>query len=234
MTREEYIKNLFSTYSLVAVLSEKNDCKVLRLRNKTTQQDLILHSFPKRLDAYELLCKVRCENLPEIYDALAMDDGQIVLEEYVEGLTVAEVLETGSYTSRGAKNVLRGVCGGVIALHGCGILHRNIKPENVMIGSSGEVKLIDLNASLCLEPEGEQAVDPLGTIGYAAYEQLGISQCDERTDVFALGVLLNVMLTGEHPSRRLARGKMGKIVLKCTQIDPASRYQSVQKLLEVL
>lgn len=228
------MEQIKGSYRIAKILSQKNGARVLRLRHRTLERDLILRQYPRPVLAYDILKKLRHPNLPEVYDSLRLSDGQIVLEEYVEGLTVAEVLETGSYTSRGAKNVLRGVCGGVIALHGCGILHRDIKPENVMIGSSGEVKLIDLNASLCLEPEGEQAVDPLGTIGYAAYEQLGISQCDERTDVFALGVLLNVMLTGEHPSRRLARGKMGKIVLKCTQIDPASRYQSVQKLLEVL
>ena len=70
MTREEYIKSLFGVYSLVAVLSEKNDCKVLRLRNKATGQDLVLRSFPNRLEAYESLRGIRCENLPEIYDAI--------------------------------------------------------------------------------------------------------------------------------------------------------------------
>ena len=95
MTADAYIKNLFSAYSLVAVLSDKNDCKVLRLRNKTTGRDLVLRSLPKHMDAYEILCGIRCENLPEIYDAIDVDDGQIVLEEYIHGVTVAEVMQTG-------------------------------------------------------------------------------------------------------------------------------------------
>ena len=78
MTRDAYIKHLLLNYSLVAVLSEKNECKVLRLRNKTTEKDLVLRSFPKHISAYEILCAIRCDNLPEIYDAFDVDDGQIV------------------------------------------------------------------------------------------------------------------------------------------------------------
>lgn len=234
MNCKEMMERTKSTYQIVKILSQKNGARVLQLRHRTLEKNLILRQYPEPVTAYDILKELRHPNLPEVYDSLCLADGQIVLEEYVEGLTVAEVLETGRYTSRGAKNVLRKVCLAVIALHGCGIIHRDIKPENVMVTASGEVKLMDLNASLCLTPERKQPADPLGTIGYAAYEQFGISRCDERTDVFALGILLNVMLTGEHPSRKLARGRLGKIVLKCTQIDPASRYQSAQKLLEAL
>jgi len=233
MTREEYIKNLFSAYSLVAVLSEKNDCKVLRLRNKTTQQDLILRSFPKRLDAYELLCKVRCENLPEIYDALAMDDGQIVLEEYIDGVTVEQVMQTGKYRCRGAKKVLSGVCNALTVLHDRGIIHRDVKPENVMVDKSGRVVLIDFNASRKESAAGKDTVI-MGTVGYASPEQLGLSQSDTRTDIYATGVLLNVMLTGKHPTEAFARGRAGQIVRKCTMLNPNDRYQSAQELYEML
>jgi len=229
MTREEYIKNLFSAYSLVAVLSEKNDCKVLRLRNKTTQQDLILRSFPKRLDAYELLCKVRCENLPEIYDALAMDDGQIVLEEYIDGVTVEQVMQTGKYRCRGAKKVLSGVCNALTVLHDRGIIHRDVKPENVMVDKSGRVVLIDFNASRKESAAGKDTVI-MGTVGYASPEQLGLSQSDARTDIYAAGVLLNVMLTGKHPTESFARGRAGRIIRKCTALNPDDRYQSAKEL----
>ena len=229
MTREEYIKNLLSIYSLVTVLSEKNDCRVLRLRNKRTQQDLVLRSFPKPVDAYEILCSIRCENLPEIYDAIVLEDGQIVLEEYIDGITVAEVMQAGKYRYWGAKKVLQGICHGLTVLHDRGIIHRDIKPENVMIDKAGRVVLIDFNASRKESTASKDTVI-MGTVGYAAPEQLGLLQTDARTDIYAAGVLLNVMLTGKHPTETFARGRAGRVVRKCTALNPNDRYQSAKEL----
>lgn len=229
MTREEYIKGLLSTYFLVSVLSEKNDCKVLRLRNKATAQDLILRSHPKQLEPYDLLCTIRCENLPEIYDAFDMDDGQIVLEEFIDGITVAQVMETGSYRYRGAKKVLSGVCNALAVLHQRGIIHRDIKPENVMIDKAGRVVLIDFNASRKESAASKDTVI-MGTVGYASPEQLGLSQTDARTDIYACGVLLNVMLTGKHPTEVFACGRAGRIIRKCTTLNPNDRYQTTTDL----
>lgn len=233
MTREEFINGLLSTYSLVSMLSEKNECKVLRLRNKGTGQDLILRSYPKRLDAYALLSNIRCENLPEIYDAFDMADGQIVLEEYIDGITVAQVMETGKYHYWGAKKVLAGICNALTVLHDRGIIHRDIKPENVLIDKSGRVVLIDFNASRKENQAGKDTVI-MGTVGYASPEQLGLSQTDARTDIYAAGVLLNVMLTGKHPTAAFARGRAGRIIRKCTALNPDDRYPSAGKLFLAL
>lgn len=233
MTRDTYIDDLLQRFSLVAVLSEKNDCKVLRLRNKETGTDMVLRSFPKHLDAYEILCNVRCVNLPEIYDAIDIDDGQIVMEEYIDGITVAEVMQTGKYHYHGAKMILRDVCNALTVLHNRGIIHRDIKPENVMVEKSGRVVLIDFNASRKESTAGKDTVI-MGTVGYASPEQLGLSQTDARTDIYAAGVLLNVMLTGEHPTECFARGRAGRIVRKCTSLNPDDRYQTAEKLAKAL
>lgn len=233
MTRDTYINDLLRRFSLVAVLSEKNECKVLRLRNKETGTDMVLRSFPKHLDAYEILCNVRCVNLPEIFDAIDMDDGQIVLEEYIDGITVAEVMQTGKYHYLGAKKILRDVCNALMVLHNRGIIHRDIKPENVVVDKSGRVVLIDFNASRKESTAGKDTVI-MGTVGYASPEQLGLSQTDARTDIYAAGVLLNVMLTGKHPTESFARGRAGLIVRKCTALNPDDRYQSSEKLAQAL
>ena len=233
MTREEYIKKLFSLFELVNVLSEKNGGKVLRLRHKTLKKDMILRSYPQSFDAYRLLSGVLCENLPEIYDAVECEDGQVILEEYIDGITVAQVMESGKYRYRGAKIVLQRVCHALSVLHENGVVHRDVKPENVMIGQRGRVVLIDLNASR-QHTESKRDTVVLGTVGYASPEQMGIAQSDARTDIYSMGVMLNVMLTGKHPSQQLARGKGGRIVCKCTSIYPENRYQSVQKLANAL
>lgn len=229
MTRKEYLKKLFEVYSLVSVLSENNECKVLRLRNKSTGKDLIVRSLPQKISAYEKLLKINCENISLVYECVALDDGQIVLEEFISGITVADVMKSGKYRYRGAKRVLTAVCNALSVLHDKSIVHRDIKPENIMISDSGRVVLIDLNISRIISSAPKDTV-VMGTVGYASPEQLGVTASDARTDIYAVGVLLNVMLTGKHPSEIIARGKAGKIVRKCTSVNPDERYQSAEKL----
>jgi len=233
MLRKEYIESILKIYTPVRVLSRKNGCEVLHLRNKESKKDLVLRSFPSPLAAYEKLQNIRCDHLPEIYDVLQMDDGQIVLEEYIDGITVAQVMETEKYRSSGAKKVLLGVCEALSILHSRGIVHRDVKTENVIIEKNGRVVLIDLNASR-MESAASRDTVIMGTVGYASPEQLGLSQTDARTDIYAAGVLYNVMLTGQHPSISIAPGKAGRIVRKCTAVNHNERYQTAIELWSAL
>ena len=91
-----------------------------------------------------------------------------------------------------------------------------------------------LTLPVFLRNEMNQDTQILGTTGYAAPEQYGITQTDERADIYSLGVLLNLMLTGKHPSKELANGRLGRIVQKCTMVNPKKRYKSVLYLMEAL
>ena len=234
MTCSEFIDSLGSDYKKIQLLSNKNGAVVMRLRNTRLEKDIILKKYSAPVPAYDELKALHHDNLPDIYDSFCLDDGQIVLEEFIDGITVAEVLESGKYTYRGAKKVLLSICRALEPLHKRGIVHRDIKPENIIISKDGTVKLIDFNASRHTAPEKKHDTVILGTLGYAPPEQLGISQSDSRTDIYAVGVLLNVMMTGEHPSKRLARGKAKSIVLKCTSISPEKRFSGVEKLMTAL
>ena len=233
MDRETYIGNLLKTYAPVAVLSEKNGCRVLRLRHKTMGKDIVLHSLPTVCRAYEILHTVRSVHLPLVLDTVELEDGQIVLEEYIEGMTVAQVMETGRYRPYGARKVISAVCDALAVMHERGIVHRDVKPENVMITPMGRVVLIDFNASRQVSAASHDTVI-LGTVGYASPEQMGLTQSDARTDIYALGVLYNVMLTGEHPSVKIAGGRAGRVIRKCTAIHPADRFPSVTHLADAL
>jgi len=234
MKCDEYFNELKNDYEIIRVLSQKNESTVLLLRNRAADKKLVLRRYSAPVPAYDFLKTVESENLPIIYDSILLEDGQIVFEEYIDGITVADVVENGLYTYRGAKKVLIGVCDALALLQSNGFVHRDIKPENIMISKDSTVKLIDLNASRKYTPSAEKDTVRLGTLGYASPEQFGFAQSGVQTDIYALGVLLNVMLTGRHPSSFLSKGKAGKIVLKCTQIDPQSRFHSVEKLVAEL
>ena len=231
MKCDDFLRSFWEQFQLINVLSNKNGATVMRVRHIQLGQDMILKRYIVPVPAYECLKNFRHENLPEILDSVICEDGHIVLEEFIQGISVADV--AGKYTYRGAKAVVTGVCRAVQSLHDLKIIHRDIKPENILISPKGIVKLIDLNASRVPKGKSKDTV-MLGTVGYASPEQLGVCESDERSDIYAIGVLLNVMLTGEHPSKSLAKGRAGKIVQKCTQIDPDSRYSSANELIQAL
>ncbi len=233
MTVQEKLNEIFKLYNKVTLLSDKNGCKAMRLRHKKLSRDLVLHILEKPVTAYSILNDILCDNLPEIYDVFECDDGVIVLEEFIDGDNIAVISENGKIKRRDAIKAAKGVCLALSVLHSSGIVHRDIKPENIMIDKSGNVKLIDFNASRIMSAKSQDTVI-MGTIGYAAPEQLGLSQSDPRADIYAVGVMLNIILTGLHPTEKLVSGYVGHIVKKCTNLNANRRYQSALQLYRAL
>ena len=233
MTQQEYLERILTTYRIVHVMAVKNGCRVLRLRHGELDRDLVLRQLPYPVAAYAALTDILCDHLPQVYDVIDTDDGQTVLEEYVEGITVAALAECGRIRYPQARRILRGVCHALSVLHDNGFVHRDVKPENVVVRPDGQAVLVDLNISRTVTNAGRDTMI-MGTVGYASPEQLGLTQSDARTDVYACGVLLNVMLTGKHPSEQLARGRAGRIVRKCTAVNPNDRYPSALRLAQAL
>ena len=229
MTQQEYFDTLLEHYHLVHVMADKNGCRVLHLRHKEQERDLVVRQLAYPVSAYTTLCALSCDNLPLVYDVIDTDDGQTVLEEYIDGITLAELAQGERIRYSQARRILRGVCHALSVLHKNGYVHRDVKPENVLVRPDGEAVLVDLNISRKVAVAGRDTVI-MGTVGYASPEQLGLTQSDARTDIYACGVLLNVMLTGKHPSDRLARGRAGRIVRRCTAVNPDDRYRTAHRL----
>lgn len=221
-------------YEKVRVLKKADGKIVLLLRHKTKGKELVCRSYKGSSDVYKLLRGVMHPNIPAVYEAVEDGGDTIVLEEYINGDTVSGILQTGLYCEEGVKRVVGRVCEALGLLHGMSVVHRDIKPENIMIKNDGRVVLIDFDAARLYKPYRSEDTNIIGTIGYAAPEQFGITQSDMRADIFALGVLMNVMLTGEHPSKRLYGGRLRRVIEKCIQINPDKRYQSAAELMRAV
>lgn len=102
--------------------------------------------------------------------------------------------------------MLRQICNALSSLHALGIVHRDIKPDHLLQNADGKVYLLDLDAARLYKNHVDRDTCTLGTTGFAAPEQFGIVQTDHRADIFALGVTLNILLTGYHPSKQLCTG----------------------------
>ena len=203
------------------------------LRHRKTGKRYVFRQFMGSADVYRRLLTVECPHLPRIEEAVDSDGRVAVLEEYVQGDTLLFLLEGGLLDWTEAKKVTQDVCAALWVLHSLGAVHRDVKDSNVILRGSDAV-LIDFDASRIVKPELATDTVVLGTTGYAAPEQFGLSQTDGRADIYSLGVLLNVMLTGQHPSRKLASGKAGHIVQRCTMMNPDQRYQTVLELRDAL
>ena len=120
--------------------------------------------------------------------------------------------------------------------HSCtpAIVNRDIKPSNLKLSPDGVVKLLDLNAAKWSSEQAARDTVLLGTMGYAAPEQYGFGPSSVLTDIYSVGVLMNVMLTGQLPNQCPAGGRLGRIIRTCTELSPSGRYQSVAQLREAI
>lgn len=230
---ESFLEAVTTEYNTLRVLKRSPRGTVSVVRHKKSGTRYVFRRYSGSGEVYRRLLPVLCPHLPQIMEAAEQDGQTAVLEEYVQGDTLAELLMGARLTEREARQVTMQLCQALHVLHSMGAVHRDVKPENVILRGSDAV-LIDFDAARIYKDESESDTQVLGTTGFAAPEQYGIFQSDERADIFSLGVLLNIMLTGKHPSREMAAGKMGRIVRKCTMTAPEQRYQSARALMEVL
>lgn len=212
-------------------LSIKPESVVYLMQNPEVKS-YVLRICDKRIEAYEAITGHFCPNLPQVFKASEMEGLFIVEEEYIDGITLWEMISGGTrMDEERAVRISLQICSGLDFLHQKGLVHRDIKPENVMLTPEGKIYIIDLDASMRLNRYKENDTTLLGTAMYAAPEQFGLTRSDERTDIYALGILINELLTGVHPAVETYRkGFLGNVIETCTRMNPADRYQSVDEL----
>ncbi|MET7682193.1 Stk1 family PASTA domain-containing Ser/Thr kinase [Streptomyces sp. NPDC005423] len=139
-------------------------------------------------------------NVVQVFDQGADRSYVYLAMEYVAGCTLRDVLrERGALQPRAALDILEPVLAALGAAHLAGFVHRDMKPENVLIGDDGRVKVADFGLVRSVDTVTATTGTLLGTVSYLAPEQIENSTADPRVDVYACGVVLYEMLTGEKP-----------------------------------
>ncbi|MFH0244746.1 Stk1 family PASTA domain-containing Ser/Thr kinase [Streptomyces sp. HK10] len=162
------------------------------------------------------------------------DGGYVYLAmEYVQGCTLRDVLrERGALQPRAALDVLEAVLAALGAAHLAGLVHRDVKPENVLIGDDGRVKVADFGLVRAVGSRTSASTGSvLGTVSYLAPEQIEHGTADARADVYACGVVLYEMLTGSKPH---AGGTPAQVLYQHLQEDVPAPSAAVPGLAPAL
>ena len=234
MTLEE--ESRLSFYRELTVLDEKKNIVLVQdIRNSElcVKKTLDIYSH----DVYEQLASVRIEGVPAVKECVADDGKLIVVEEYVQGRSLKQVLdEQGLLNEEQAYNIAVQLADILVRLHQLepAIVHRDIKPSNIIIEKNGHVNLIDFNAARHVNADKNEDTRMLGTVYFAAPEQFGFGQSDERTDIYGLGATINYIMTGDKPGAGIAECRFSDILKKCLMVDAKDRYQSAAELRGVL
>ncbi|MFD7531403.1 Stk1 family PASTA domain-containing Ser/Thr kinase [Streptomyces sp. NPDC059849] len=139
-------------------------------------------------------------NVVAVFDQGAQGQYVYLAMEYVAGCTLRDVLrDRGALQPRAALDILEPVLAALGAAHRAGFVHRDMKPENVLIGDDGRVKVADFGLVRAVGTVTNTTGSVLGTVSYLAPEQIEDGSADTRTDVYACGVVLYEMLTGAKP-----------------------------------
>jgi beta-lactam-binding protein with PASTA domain/tRNA A-37 threonylcarbamoyl transferase component Bud32 len=147
------------------------------------------------------VARLSSSSVVAIFDQGSTGDINYIAMEYVPGPTLRALLNArGRLSPREALDVTEGVLAGLAAAHSAGIIHRDVKPENVLLGTDNQVKVADFGlARAAAAMRNTRTGLLIGTAAYLAPEQVSSSTSDERSDVYAVGVMLFEMLTGSQP-----------------------------------
>ena len=156
--------------------------------------------------------------IAQVYDIDEVDGGIFIAMEFVDGKTVTRLIKDGELDLLGAVEIARQIADGLAKAHELGILHRDIKSDNIMVTKDGHAKLLDFGLAKLLESQPEEPGAPgdpmqtltkshgqtmpgavMGTLSYMSPEQARGQALDQRSDIFSLGIVMYEMVAGELP-----------------------------------
>lgn len=210
------------------------------------EQQQTIHNF--KVEA-KMLWSLHHPNLPTVHGVFTQNDSYFLVMDYIDGFTLEELLERNKapFPERRVLDWARQLCDVLAYLHSHSppIIFRDMKPGNIMLSRSGQIKLIDFGIARFFRPSNAPDTQILGTPGYAPPEQYGKAQTDERSDIYALGMTIFHLLTNTLSDEGFGLENVRDInprispmvaraLEKATSIKPSDRYESVEMFRHAL
>lgn len=225
------------------------------VRPELSSSPMVMQRFKQEL---LLASKISHKNILRIHDIAEWNGVKFITMAFVEGCDLAGLMEqAGRLPFDRALKFTRQLCLAMEAAHEAGVVHRDLKPQNILIDKDDNTYISDFGLAKSLETEATQMTRTgqiLGTPRYMSPEQVEAGDTDHRSDLYSLGLIVYEMFTGELPFRgdsamqlmyqRVAAEPkdpraivpglpdyIANVILKCLQKDPAKRYQSAREIL---
>lgn len=238
MSENLRMRYLEEQYETLTTLGEPDAGRVFLVKDKRNGKIAVKkYVSAEAAGLYERLRGIKNRYMARVYETATDGQSGIVIEEYINGTTLGDYLEERNILQpEEVYHIMTQLCEVLAQIHERGIVHRDLNPENIMISEDGIVKLIDFGIARTVKEEKGKDTVILGTVGYAAPEQFGFTQTDARTDIYALGVLMYVMLSGQLPGQQIYWQGMpfGAVIQRCLELDPNKRFQKISELQEQL
>ncbi|MGO9258581.1 MAG: serine/threonine-protein kinase [Bryobacteraceae bacterium] len=199
------IGDIFGDYQVTGVLGRGGMGEVYRVRSLLTDREeamkVVLNEDPALADRFLREIKVHASlqhpNIAALHAALRIEQRIVMILELVEGVSLEETLRRGPIEAPVAVHYINQVLGALAFAHGRGVIHRDVKPANILIASGGVVKLTDFG--MARSAGGQQLTKAgiaVGTLAYMSPEQIRSGQVDARSDIYSLGLTCYEMVTG--------------------------------------
>jgi eukaryotic-like serine/threonine-protein kinase len=257
-------------YEILQLLGEGGMGAVYKARDRELDRPVALKlirpemaSNPSILARFkqELLLsrQVTHKNVIRIYDLGDAEGVKFITMEFVEGRDLRGLIyEKKKFSPEEAVEIIQQVCQALEAAHSVGVIHRDLKPQNIMREESGRILVMDFGLARTIQGDGMTQIGALvGTMEYMSPEQALAQELDQRSDLYTLGLILYELLTGKMPFRadsalaslikrtqeraipvsdldNTIPGALSGVVSKCLERDPNLRYQSASEILRDL
>ena len=233
---------------------EKHIVAIKILRDELSIDEEFVNKFKSEATA----CKdIRHKNVVSAYDVVDEDNLHYIVMEYIEGITLNKFIkDKGKLSNEETINISLQIANGLSAAHKKGIIHRDIKPQNIVINKDNIVKITDFGIARAITSTTKN-ISVIGTVHYISPEQVRNTKVDFRSDIYSFGCTMYEMITGEVPFSgdtpldivishlrtnlkppHLINEKiytsLEKIILKATRMVPLERYQSIEELISDL
>ncbi|MGN0413918.1 MAG: serine/threonine-protein kinase [Agathobacter sp.] len=234
-------QELVETYDIVECLSCVEGCDTLLVKQKKTGKKMVAKCYTLDNMLFEqeevlTIKNIKCKTVPNFGGEFRNEKCRCVLREYIDGVSLNQFAKDNRLTEEQMVDIAIELAKIMKMLHRSQptIIHRDIKPQNIIVRKDGGLALIDFGISRVFKKDGTQDTHFCGTAAFAPPEQYGFMQTDIRSDIYSFGMVLSWMITGKTRPIRKPLTRLEWIAAKCCRFSPDRRYQSDEALLRDL